>query len=234
MACRNSSLLRSCASRHAGGRLQVQDRRVALAEQRALIRGRQKTGAVVLDAAQNLLVVLHDDEGRQVLIRAAQAVRHPGAHRRTAGQDLAGVHLADRAHVIDAVGLAGAKHGDVVHVLGDVRQPVGNPQAALAVLLERVARGIKPVMRGAKSALQCFRMIRRRHRLPGIFHQRGLGIEQIDMAGRAFHEAPDDGLGARRDVRFLGRQRIDARWRRTHPDRAWRPARWPPDRCRPG
>ena len=125
------------------------------------------------------------------------------------GQDFAGIHLADRAHVIDAIGMAGAQHRDLIHVFGDIRQPVGNPKAALAVLFERVARGIKTVVRGAKSALQCFGMIGRRHRLPGIFHQRGLGIEQIDMAGRAFHEAPDDGLGARRDLRFLGSQRIN-------------------------
>ncbi len=35
-----------------------------------------------------------------------------------------------------------------------------------------------------------------------------LGIEQIDLAGAAFHEAPDDVLGPRRNVRLLGRKRI--------------------------
>jgi hypothetical protein len=49
---------------------------------------------------------------------------------------------------------------------------------------------------------------RGRDRLAGILCERRLGIEQIDMAGRTFHEAPDDGFGARRNVRFFGSERI--------------------------
>ena len=35
--------------------------------------------------------------------------------------------------------------------------------------------------------------------LPGHFFQLRLGIEQVDMAGAAFHEQPDDRLGRGRD-----------------------------------
>ena len=47
----------------------------------------------------------------------------------------------------------------------------------------------------------------RRHRLAGQSLQLGLGIEEIDVAGTAFHEEPDDGFRRGRMVGLLRRER---------------------------
>ena len=49
---------------------------------------------------------------------------------------------------------------------------------------------------------------RGRHGLPGQFVQRRFGIEQIEMAGPAFHEQPNDGFGLGRVVRLFWREGI--------------------------
>jgi hypothetical protein len=54
-------------------------------------------------------------------------------------------------------------------------------------------------------------MERRWNRLIRVFLERRLRIEEVDLAGTAFHEAPDHRLGTRRDVRRLRRERIDGR-----------------------
>src|SRR5215510_14846521 len=51
-------------------------------------------------------------------------------------------------------------------------------------------------------------MERWRHRLPCILHQLGLGIDEVDVTRPALHEAPDDILCARGDVRGLWIERI--------------------------
>ena len=43
---------------------------------------------------------------------------------------------------------------------------------------------------------------------PASRSQFGLGIEEIDVAGAAFHEEPDHGFRRRRMVGLLGRERI--------------------------
>jgi len=47
-------------------------------------------------------------------------------------------------------------------------------------------------------------------RLAGVRNQGLLRIESVHMAGRAAHEQRDNGLGARLEVRLLGRVRIVA------------------------
>ena len=47
--------------------------------------------------------------------------------------------------MIQPISPAGANDGDVVDVFRDVWIPIGNPDAALAVLLERPLRGHQPL-----------------------------------------------------------------------------------------
>ena len=117
------------------GGARSRDRRAVVAELRALVGRGQKSGAPVLRAADDFAVVGQDHERGQVLVRGAQPVGDPRAQRRPAGEDRTRVHLADRADVVQPVRPAGADDGDVVDMLRDVRIPVGDPDAALPVLL---------------------------------------------------------------------------------------------------
>ena len=54
------------------------------------------------------------------------------------------------------------------------------------------------------------------HALAGVFVQRRLGVERVDVRRPAVHEQEDEVLGPRREVRRLGRERvavIGQRWR---------------------
>ena len=85
---------------------------------------------------------------------------------------------------------------------GGVREQLADLDAALAVLLELERRG----ERGAGLALG--RQVRHRQGLAGVFVQRRLGVERIDVGGPAVHEQVDDALGLRRKMRQPRRQRI--------------------------
>ena len=68
---------------------------------------------------------------------------------------------------------------------------------------------------------------------PASSLQLRLGIEQIEVAGTALHEQPDDGFGFGRMVRLLGRQRIGRIVARLAVlVKHAKPARCPPGRCR--
>ena len=110
--------------------------------------------------------------------------------------------------MIEAIGLAGTDHRQLISVPRDMRIPVRHPQTALAMLIpfalgrhERVARGAH----GSNWAAKGFR-----HGLPRKFVQRWFGIEQVEVARPAFHEQPNDGLGFGGMVGLLGGQRVQA------------------------
>ncbi len=169
--------------------------RFAVAKLRALVSGRHEAGAPVAIAARRIVAVVgqHDVAG-QVVALAAQAVQAPGAQRRAAAQDAAGVHLAHAAHVVQAVGMATANDGDVVHAGGDFRIPVADPNARLSVLgefaLGAQQRRVGRAAHGRERAVEAIGQ-----RLAGQLVELGLGIEQVDVAGPAVEEAPDDALG---------------------------------------
>jgi len=95
--------------------------------------------------------------------------------------------------MVEAVGPAGADDGQIVGVLRDFRIPITDPHATLAVLLPHTRRGHERVVAGAHSGDELAE--RRGHRLAGHLIERGLRIEEIDVAGTAFHEQPDDRFG---------------------------------------
>ena len=105
---------------------------------------------------------------------------------------------------------------------GDLGIPVADPEARLAVLLELALRG------------QQRRVGRLAHRgdgapklagsgLPASLFERRLGVEQVDVARPAVHEAPDDARGPGGKVRRLGRERILIASRRVRRPSARRP-----------
>jgi hypothetical protein len=119
----------------AGGQFGVENGVGTLAEEGALIDGGEEAGAPVFGVAEGFAFVDHADECREVFVGCAEAVGDPGAEGGAAGEDVAGVHLADAAGVVEAVGLAGAEDGEFIGVFGDVGVEFADPDAGLAVLL---------------------------------------------------------------------------------------------------
>jgi len=111
--------------------------------------------------------------------------------------------------MIQAVAPARTKHGDIVDALGDVRQPIGDPQSALAVPLP-FARGGEhrrfELSHGRDHAFES-----RRQRLAGELIDHRLVVESIDMARPAFREQEDHALGPRGEMRQLWHMRRAAR-----------------------
>ena len=179
-------------------------------QRRSLIAGGHESGGPVSRAVDDLAgVVLHHHERGQVLVLRPQAVADPGPQRRPAADGAAGVHLADAAGMVQAVGPAGADDAQVVRTGRRLRQPVGNPQAPLAVLLPLAGR----IHDGAVVLphRQDHRLESRRHRLAVELLEQRLGIERVEMAGATFHEEEDDGFGSRGNVGSFGGQRAGRR-----------------------
>src|SRR5437660_4291276 len=80
------------------------------------------------------------DESRQILILRAQSVEHPRTERSITEARIARVHQQLRGRVIELVGTHGLDEANVVNVLFQMRQAVGNPLTALSDLVERILR----------------------------------------------------------------------------------------------
>ena len=110
--------------RHVGARPQIDDRRVAGPEQRALI-GRRAESRCAQTPAPPMgaprAVAQHDETG-QILILAAQPVGDPRAHRCAARKHVAGQRVIDGGSVIVVVHLDAVDEGQIVHARGDVRE----------------------------------------------------------------------------------------------------------------
>ena len=151
-----------------------------------MVHRRHESAAPVSRAVDDhVLAVLHHHEGGEVVVFRAQAVGHPAAERRPPRELDPRVHLADAAGVRDAVGPAGADHGQLVGLRGDVRQPVRHPQAAVAVLLPRAVGGEDRRIEFAHRRDDPLEA--RRHRLAGERRQRRLGVEQVDVTRPPLH-----------------------------------------------
>ena len=145
----------------------------------------------------------------------------PGAQRRELAVEHvpAGVELRLRAVVVVG-GVHRADHGDVVDAAADVRQPVADLDAALAVFLEADLERIElvPLLAvgivddrdpGQLELLGVLHVLERRlaDGLAGVLGEHRLGVEGLQVADAAVHEQPDDALGLRREVRLaVGRR----------------------------
>ena len=101
------------------------------ADARALINRRQKGAAISLRAAERERRA-DRDEARQVFIFGAQAVEHPGAHARAHELGAAGMQLHESLGMIRDIRVHAAQHAQVIRMVGDLREQLGNPEAALA------------------------------------------------------------------------------------------------------
>ena len=218
----------------AAGRVgEVEHRVLAAAELHALIAGRQESAApeAVVERLVGPSAREQDDERRQVLVQAPQAVGDPGAHARPAGELRAGLHERDRRVVVDRLGLHRADDRDVVDDPRRVGQELAEPCAALAVLRELEDR------RGDGEAL-----LPRGHRRDPLAHPHRVGqldpapladrrlvVEQVHLRRCAGLEQVDDPLGLGGEMRQT-RQAAGLPVR-VRPVRRWRgtsvPARTP-------
>ena len=181
-----------------------------VADVRALVDARQEAAAPQLRADDRLARAEHHEAG-QVLVLRAQAEGQPRAEARPDRLHVARVHHQQRRLVIRVVGVQRAEHADVVDAAGDVREEVGDLDAALAARPRRERRG-------HELAASCGGPVidRGRRGLAGVLLQGRLGVEGVDVRRPAVHEQEDHPLRPRGEVRRPGGQRIgrDRRLRR--------------------
>ena len=108
--------------------------------------------------------------------------------------------------MIQPVSPTRADDGNVVHMRRDLRIPVRNPDAALAILFERPLRRherIGPRAHGRDGTTK-----RGRHGLARQLLQCRLGVEQVKMTRSSLHEKPDDRLRTGRVMSRLRAQGV--------------------------
>ena len=107
--------------------------------------------------------------------------------------------------MIDAVGDAGADDAEFIGHLCGVRQPVGDPQPALTMLLPLALVGEQRSAAFAHRGDDGAEAVRQG--LPLEFSQQRLGVKKIELAGAAFHEEEDHAFRLAHLVREPGRLR---------------------------
>ncbi len=136
-----------------------------------------------------------DDEAREVLALASQAVVDPGSHRRPAGDRRAGVHERMRRVVVDRLGHHRADDADLVGDRAQVRQDradlLATGSAAAKRMLGSETDQLLPLELSDRHALG----ERLRHRLAVHLGERRLGVERLQMRGAAGHVQIDDAFG---------------------------------------
>ena len=113
----------------------VLHRDVGRADRRPLIDGRQERAGVVLHAAVGTRRGDRDEAG-QVAVLGPQPVRDPRPERRSDEAGGPRVQPQGGLSVGAALGVHAVDDAQVVHVPGDVREQLGDPSTALAVLGE--------------------------------------------------------------------------------------------------
>ena len=188
------------------GRVEIRDRLGTALDAHALVaRGHEAGAPVARPVDDRVLIVLHHDERGQVVVLGTDAVVDPRAQRRLAREDRACVHLADAGGMVDAVRLAGTDDREVIGAGGDVRDPVGEPLAGLAVLLPLALRSEEGRLGFAHRGDDRAETVGQA--LAGQFVQQRLWVEEVHLRRTAFHEKEDDALGAGLDLTDAGLQR---------------------------
>ena len=191
---------------HPFRRLQVDDGRPHQVQQGALINGRQISVGPVLGAVDKT-VIGQDHEGRQILVLGAQAIDHPGTQGGAARHGAAQVHEQAAGGVVVAVGVERPNHRHFVDPLAQVREKLGDLDAALSPFAE-------PEGTADIEEFGAFGLVRsaagNRSVVPGEIR---FGVEGVHVAGTPAHEQEDAGLGLGRQVGGLGGQRAGGRFR---------------------
>ncbi len=106
----------------------------------ALVVTGQESGLPILGFGDGIAPRAHGNESRQVLVFRAEAIGHPRTYAGPGKSGVAAVHQEQRSPVDRHVGVHGANDAHVVHALGRVGKQVADWNAALAVLLEGESR----------------------------------------------------------------------------------------------
>ena len=147
----------------------------------------------------------HRDEAGQVLVLGAEAVGDPAPHARADQPRFAAVHQQERRLVIRHVRVHRADDADVVDVLRGVGEQISLTSSPLLPYFLN--------LNGDGKAAPVRRSVRRfavGSDLPAYFVERRLRVEGIDLRRPAVGEDVDDALRLGREVRLLGRERIEA------------------------
>ena len=138
---------------------------------------------------------------RQVLVLRAQPVSDPRPHARLAAQHHARIHLERGGRVVAAVADHAFDHAQVVGVPGRVRQQVGHPQPALAMLLPLPRPAHQLVLAGVEDAAHLIRFFETVwNRLAVQLFQQRFVIEQVHRTRPAIHKQKNDVFGFGREV----------------------------------
>jgi len=195
----------------------VVDRRAGGPEQRRLMGGGEIGAAEVLQAAVGNPIVVEDDIAREIVVLFPQAVGDPGAEARGGADDPAGVE----EEILLAVEREFADHraddAQLVGDLGDAGEEIADPQPTFP-LPAKLPRAAEPDPVGVR--LRPLRDVRVADLRPFVGFEHRFGIEEIDMARAAVHEAEDDvaGPGARRGRRCPGGAGAEEAGERKHPE----------------
>ena len=166
---------------HPGGIRSVEHRVSFRAALDALIHGRQEAAAEGIFAAIRLHAAGdQDDEPGQILVLRAQPVCHPRADGRTPGARGAGVNEQLGGRVIELICRHRTDHAKVVGHGVKVRNRVGHPHAALAVLREGATGAEQLGRAGGECETFAFEEGVRAI-LSVALHQLGLVVEQVEM-----------------------------------------------------
>src|SRR5262245_1029214 len=184
----------------------MQDRVRTVAKLRSLVGRRHETSAPIARAADRFAGIAHDDEAGQVLVLAAESVADPGAEAGPARRHRAGIHLADRADMVQTVRPARPDHRQVVGAAGNMGQEIADVDSSISILLEaalacqeRVAAGPHWRDDSAEAGRQL---------LPVPPRQLGFWIKCLQMTWAAFHEEEDHRPGSGRDLWRLRAERV--------------------------
>ena len=187
----------------ASWRIEVRERLGCRPKPNALINCRHEPRAPIARPADDLAAVVAEHrEGRQVLVLGAQPVADPRPQGGPPAENRAGVHLADAVGMIQPIAPAGADDGNVIHTLRRLRQPIGDPDAALAVLLPLPPVGQQwrfDFAHGRDDRAEAFGQL-----LPGHFAQLRFVIERVEVARPAFHEQEYHAPGFGGEMRRFG------------------------------
>jgi hypothetical protein len=154
-----------------------------------------------------------DNEARQIIVLAAEAVAQPRAKARAAGHLAAGHHKRAGRVVVDGVGVDAADDRELIGHLRRVREQLAHPRASLAVLgeLEHGGRDRQPRLaaghRGdALAAADGVGQV-----LVEVRFELRLVIPHVDLRRPAVHVQVDEPLGLGRVVRQAGEHGMNAR-----------------------
>ena len=193
--------------RHSCDRLQIDDRIAARAEERSLIRGRHVARAPVRRTANRSSPgVGNHDERRQAGAFGAKTIRNPRTGTRESHPDLPRLHLVVRLHVIVRAAEHGVNERDVVDMLPEVREDLRHQLSTLSVTLElERARHQRPGITLPDDDVAVDLVV---DRLPRVFDEAFLVVEEVHRARTTAHEERDHRLRTRLEMRRLQCVRI--------------------------